>query len=58
MRSDRVTTKYQIKKVKSSWKLLLNDEPVFTGSSKESCERWFHICTRYPFGEPTDASSE
>jgi hypothetical protein len=56
MRSDRTATKYEIKKVKSSWKLVREGRPVFTGVSKESCERWLHTITRYPFGIPTDDS--
>jgi hypothetical protein len=54
MRSDRTATKYQIKKVKTGWKLIRDGAPVFSAESKESCERWLHICTRYPFGEPTE----
>jgi hypothetical protein len=55
MRTDRTVTKYEIKKVKSIWKLLRDGDPVFSAQSKESCQRWLHICTRYPFGEPTDS---
>lgn len=55
MRTDHPTAKYQIKKVKTSWKLIRDGLPVFSAASKESCERWLNIRTRYPFGEPTDA---
>jgi hypothetical protein len=53
MRS-HISAKYEIKKVKNTWKLIREGLPVFTGNTKESCERWMHICARYPFGEPTD----
>lgn len=49
-----IAAKYEVKKVKNSWKLIREGQPVFTGNTKESCERWMHICTRYPFGEPLD----
>lgn len=48
-------TKYQIRKTVSGWKLLRENQPVFSASTKEACERWIHLCTRYPFGEPTDS---
>ena len=55
MRSDNAA-KYQIKQIKGSWKLIREGSPVFTGNSKESCERWLHTSTRYPFGIPTEDS--
>jgi hypothetical protein len=58
MRSDRTASKYEIKKVKGSWKLVRDGRPVFTGISKESCTHWLHITTRYPFGVPTDADQD
>jgi hypothetical protein len=55
MRKDRTVSKYQIKQVKGSWKLTREGKAIFTGLSKESCERWLHISTRYPFGIPLEA---
>jgi hypothetical protein len=55
MRKDRTVSKYQIKQVKGSWKLIREGTAIFTGLSKESCERWLHISTRYPFGIPLEA---